>query len=139
MDDPFTSFFQGYASAFDDFDAEQIASFYHCPCVLVSGDSVAALTTEKAILNNMQLLVANQRQQGCIRASASEFRVEYQAPNLAIVCVRWRIFKKDDELLWDWLNTYNLVKSGDCPRPHAKVGLPDDWRILVSTTHSSAE
>ena len=126
MADPFERYFEEYARAFDDFDEDRIASFFHCPCFMVNHEFVGSLTTERAIVDNMRGLLVYHRAQGYDHGSVSDIRVEYQAENLAIVRVRWRIFKAESKLLWDFVNTYNLADHGD------------GWKILISTTHASA-
>jgi hypothetical protein len=54
----------------------------------------------------------------------SNLRAEYQATNLAIVSIRWRLFDRQDQPLWEWWNTYNLIDHGA------------GWKIAVSTTHA---
>jgi hypothetical protein len=126
MADPFELFFREYAAAFDAFDAERIAGLFHCPCLMVSADIVVPLTTQHAIVSNMQGLVAYHRQEGYARARVSDVRVSKQAPNLAHVTVRWQVLRADESVLWDWKNDYELVDYGD------------GWKILVSTTYADA-
>ena len=123
MADPFEMYFRAYASAFDEFDADRIASFFECPCMMVNGEYSASLTTNEAILNSMRSVLQYHRASGYKRAVVSDFDITVQAENLAIVRVCWRIYDRDDALLWNWMNTYNLTDYG--------LG----WKILVSTTH----
>jgi len=118
------AFLLDYASAFDAFDAERIAACFHCPCLMVDRAAVAPLETPEAILANTRAIFEQHRAIGYARAEVSELETTLQAGNLAIARVRWRVFREDGSLLWDWRNTYNLV---------AEAGT---WRILVATTHA---
>jgi hypothetical protein len=119
----FEDYFRGYASAFDDFDAVRVASYFYCPCVMVSPDFVASLDTEEAILRNSEGILRHHEAEGYGRAAVSDFGVDRPAENLAIVAVRWRIHRSDDSILWTWKNSYNLVDHSE------------GWKILVSTIH----
>ena len=103
-----------------------MAGFFHCPCLMVNGDFVAPLTSEDAILANMRGLVAHHREQGYGRAVVADLDVQLASESLAIVSVHWRVFDREDALLWDFRNTYNLVRYDS------------NWKVLVSTTHESA-
>ncbi len=46
MADPFELYFQQYAAAFNDFDAEAIAAFFHAPCLMVNGEYANTLSGE---------------------------------------------------------------------------------------------
>jgi len=122
---PFERLFSEYGLAFDAFDAEAVALFYHCPCLMVNGEVTIALTSEGMILNNMRALIEQHRSQRVGHASASVLRAENRAENLASVQVDWQIFAIDETLLWKFANTYDLADYGD------------GWKILASTTHAA--
>ena len=126
MADPFEEYFGNYAAAFDCFDAERIASYFCCPCLMVNDEFAVALATPEEILQNMKGLLKFHRTQNVGRAKVSEIRVEELAENLAMVRVLWRVNDREGVLLWSWLNTYNLVDHGS------------GWKIAVSTTHPAA-
>jgi len=90
---------------------------------MVNDEFVISFSTPDAILQNTTGLLAHHRSQNVGCARVSELKVEHQSENLAIVCVRWRIYDRAGALLWNWLNTYNLVDHGS------------GWKIAVSTTH----
>ena len=118
-------FFERYAAAFDAFDAQAVAAFLHCPCLMVNAEHVVPLTTPDAILANMRAVLRHHRAQGYARAAVSDVTELARSEGLAIVRVRWRVHRADETLLWDWLNSYQLVRAADA----------DGWRIAVSTTH----
>jgi ketosteroid isomerase-like protein len=125
MADPFETFFADYADAFDRFDAEAIASFYHCPCMFVSAEGVAVLDAPDAIDANMRALLAAHRTQRIARAHVLALRTERLAPGLALVHVRWSVASREGTRLSEWSNTYQLVDRGE------------GWRIAISTTHDA--
>ena len=125
LEDPFEDYFRSYAHAFDAFDAERIASYFHCPCMMVNVNSVASFDTREAILRNMEEILRRHEGEGYDRASVGEFRVDRQAENLVTVSLRWRVYKSDGSILWDWNGSYNLVDYGA------------GWKILVSTSHEA--
>lgn len=118
-------FFDRYRGAFDAFDADSIASFLHCPCFMVDRHSVVPWNTREAILRNCRGLLAYHREHGYARASVSDLETLARSEGLAIVRLRWRVFRADDSLLWEWVNTYNLIESDG------------GFRIVASTTHES--
>ncbi len=126
MADPFEEYFQSYANAFDESDPERITSHYHCPCTMVNAGSITTFDTRASLLRNMEALLRYNEAEGYDHSAASAFRVDQQARNLAIVDVRWRVYRQDDSVLWDWGNSYNLVDYGA------------GWKILVSTTHEAS-
>jgi len=123
LDDLFEDYFRSYALAFDAFDAERIASYFHCPCMMVNANAVASFDTREAILRNMEGILRHHEGEGYDHARVGEFRVDRQAENLVTASLRWRVYKSDGSILWDWINSYNLVDYGD------------GWKILVSTSH----
>jgi hypothetical protein len=123
MESPFEQFFRDYAAAFDAFDAGGIATYYHCPCLIVTDGLVASLSTNEAILDNMRGVLEHHRAQNVGRADVSELHVEVQAENLAIVRLRWVVHDQAGARIWNWFNTYNLADHGA------------GWKILVSTIH----
>ena len=125
MDDSFEDYFRSYALAFDAFDAERIASYFHCPCMMVNANSVASFDTREAILRNMEEILRHHEGEGYDHASVGGFRVDRQAENLVTVSLRWRVYKSDGSILWDWNGSYNLVDYGA------------GWKILVSTSHEA--
>lgn len=76
-------FFTRYAAAFDAFDPEAIASFYHVPCMMIRAGEVATLSTRSAVLANMKALVSLHRSRGYTR-----FRNTYEMVELD---GQWRI------------------------------------------------
>jgi hypothetical protein len=125
MADDFETYFTAYARAFDDFDADAITSYFCCPCTMVSANFVASLDSPSAIQRNVDGILGHHRAEGYHCARVSDFQTARQAENLAIVSVRWRVYKSDESLLWEWDNSYNLVDYG--------LGS----KILVSTVHES--
>jgi ketosteroid isomerase-like protein len=125
MKSSFERLFEDYAAVFNAFDAEAIAAYYHCPCLMVTDELVAPFTTNEAILDNMRGLLEHHRAQNVGQAAVSDLHVEVQAENLAIARVRWTIDDQEGAPLWSWLNTYNLAEQGS------------GWKILVSTMHTT--
>ena len=123
MANPFELFFREYASAFNEFDPERIASLFHCPCLIVNHESVAQFATREAVRENMRGVCAYHRAEGYGRASVVDLSARLIANNLALVDVQWRVVRADGSHLWAWKLTYNLVDHGD------------GWKIYVATTH----
>jgi len=126
MADPFESFFADYAAAFNSFDAEALASFFHCPCMFANQEAIVVLSDRAAIHANMRALIEYHRSQHFERASVLGLRAEQQASNLAVVLVRWHVADPSGATLWEWSNSYNLCDLGE------------GWKIHVSTTHQAA-
>jgi len=124
---PFEQLFRDYATAFNAFDAERIAAYYHCPCLMVTDELVTSFPTDDAILENMRALLEHHRAQDVGRAEISDLRLDLQSESLAIVRIQWNVHDRKDAPLWSWFNSYNLVDHGS------------GWKILVSTTHAVNE
>jgi hypothetical protein len=118
-------FFARYAAAFDAFDAEAIASFYHAPCMMIRAGEVATLSTRSAVLANMNALVARHRSQGYERARFGDLRAAFLVPGLVLVTVPWTIHLLEAPAPQVFRNTYELVE------------LDGQWRIVVSSMHES--
>lgn len=56
MADPFELLFRDYAEAFNDFDAERIASFFHIPCFMTDRERVVPYATRDTLVQNMHAL-----------------------------------------------------------------------------------
>ena len=123
MADPFDRYFRDYAAAFDAFDAERIAAFFHRPLLLVGPAGVVEIA-ETAIPAYTHGLLEHHRESGYARAEVRDIEARQPAPNLAIATVHWQVFREDDTKLWDWWNTYNLFEDAG------------GWKILVATTHA---
>ena len=123
MADPFEEFFRSYAEAFDSFDPERVAAFFHRPLMLVGKDGAVSIEAD-AIMGYTRGILDYHRQHGYARAAVGDIEARKQAPNLAIASVHWQIFQAGDVLLWEWWNTYNLLEDDE------------GWKILVATTHS---
>jgi hypothetical protein len=86
VSESFAGYFRDYALAFDAFDPERIACFFHLPCLMVDRGGAAVLTTRDQLLENMRAVLEHHRQ---------------------------RILREDDSPLWDWRNSYQLVDYGE--------------------------
>ena len=123
MLESFEPYFSDYAEAFNRFDVAAIASFYHCPCLMISARGVAPLLTAAAISGNTEGLLAHHREQGYGKAIADAVTTQLQRQSFAVVTVGWHILRADGASLWRFANTYDLIDHGS------------GWRIAVSTTH----
>ena len=93
--------------------------------MMVNANSVATFDSREAILRNMEGLIRYNEGEGYDHSVASDFRIDRQAANLASVTLRWRVYRSDDSVLWDWANSYHLADYGS------------GWKILVSITHDA--
>ena len=119
------SFFTRYVAAFDAFNPEAIASFYHVPCMMIQAGEVVTLSTRSAVLANMKALVSLYRSQGYERAHFGDVRAAFLGPGLALVTVHWTIHLLEASATQTFRNTYELVE------------LDGQWRIVVSSMHGS--
>ena len=67
----FEDYFADYATAFNDRDAERIAAFFHCPCLLVNGDLVAHLDDPRVIRSRMEALLDHHRDEDVGRVAVA--------------------------------------------------------------------
>ena len=118
-----TDYFSRYAEAFDAFDAEAIAGFYHVPCMLVRPGSVVAFSTADEVIANMHALVSFYRSRGYRRASFGGVRSVVLDDGLVLATVPWTIHLGEPGALEAFRNTYELIDL------HGK------WGIIVSTMH----
>ena len=118
-----------YAEAFDAFDEEGLASRFHCPCLMVGPGHVAELPTPAAIRANVRAILAHHRDRGFGSARIRNLSVDLAGTRIAFATVDWEVVAPDGAPLWEFRNTYNLVRSPEAP---------GDWKILVSTTHEAS-
>ena len=121
--DQVSEYFARYAAAFDAFDAEAIAEFYHLPCMLVRSGGVVAFSAREEVLANMQALVSFYRSRGYRRASFDEVRVVSLGGGLLLATVPWTIHLSAAGAVESFRNTYELIEM------HGR------WGIIVSTMH----
>ena len=119
--DDFDTFFRSYAAAFDAFDADRIARFFHLPCLLVDGRRAVSLEAFEAVRDHMQALVRRHATEGYARAEIDGLEVLTRGEALATTSLGWRVFREDDSVMWSWRNEYMLADYGE------------GWKILVST------
>lgn len=123
MADPFELFFRDYASAFDDFDAERIASFFHFPCFMTDRERVVPYDNRSALVQNMRAVCAHHRNEGYGEATVTDIQVRPTAENLVFADVRWTVVHIDGSPLWEWSLTYALADFGE------------GWKIVSTTAH----
>ncbi len=119
------NYFDRYAAAFNAFDPEAIASFYHVPCMMIQAGSVVVVSSREALVANMNALVELHRSQGYLRAAFDDLRAECLGSALALATVAWTVDLRAAPP-WTFRNTYELAD------------LDGLWRIVVSTTHDHA-
>jgi len=82
--------------------------------------------TQRAVRANLEALLRyhQERDFGC--ASLAGISAQPLGAHLSLVTVRWNVADSAGDPLWEFSNTYNLVRHGT------------DWQIVVSTTHEAA-
>ena len=117
--------FEGYARAYDAFDAEGIAAHFAVPSYILHADrGNAGFTTHAALVANMERLNAINREARCGRAAFAPPRVCAFAPTLVQATVPWIIHDVDGAVLWQFTCTYNLFLSDA------------GWKIVLCTNHA---
>ena len=118
------AFLKAYAVAFQDFDAAQIATFYHAPCLTVRGDGqVMTFATHVEASDFFTSVIGTYRDEGM---SAFAFD-EVEAVSLGDAAFRltcnWQMLRKDASIIRAWRQTYVIRRS------------VDGWTILFSVFH----
>ena len=118
-------YFEGYARAYDAFDAEAIAAHFAIPSHILHADrGSAGFTTRAALLANMERLNAINREARYGRATFAPPRVCAFAPTLVQATLPWIIHDADGAVLWRFTCTYNLFRSDA------------GWKIVLCTNHA---
>jgi len=118
-------YFEGYAHAYDTFDAAGIAAHFAVPSYILHPDrATPAFATRAALVANMERLNAINRESRYGRATFASPGVVAFAPNLAQATLPWTIRDVDGGVLWRFTCTYNLVRHDD------------GWKIVVCTNHA---
>jgi hypothetical protein len=118
-------YFEGYASAYDAFDAAAIAAHFAVPSYILHQDRAApAFATREALVANMERLNAINRESRYGRATFAPPSVIAFAPGHVLATVPWTIRDVDGAVLWRFTCTYNLVLQDD------------GWKIVVCTNHA---
>ena len=125
LTDEIVRYFEGYAHAYDAFDADGIAAHFAVPSYILHPDRAApAFTTREALVANMERINAINRDTRYGRATFAPPRVVAFAPTLVQATVPWTIHDVDGDVLWRFTCTYNLVRRDD------------GWKIVVCTNHA---
>ena len=118
-------YFEGYARAYDTFDAERIAAHFEVPSHILHPDRRSAgFTTREALVANMERIDTINRDARFGRAAFSPPRVTAFAPTLVQATVPWIVHDVDGAVLWRFTCTYNLVRTDD------------GWKIVLCTNHA---
>jgi ketosteroid isomerase-like protein len=117
-------FFQDYQRAFDSFDANRIAPFYHAPCITMRADgSIYCLQTQEEVHRFFQGVANTYRAEGFRSGSFIGFDATPIGGQSALATMDWEILREDGTVLRRWRQSYNVVR------------VDDRWKILVSTIH----
>lgn len=116
-------FFADYCKAYDDYDAERIASFFHCPMLTVRQGKVILLETPEEILDFFSKLLDWYREIKYTKGVISAFEARPLGPNGAIVHILWSPTRADGTVISRFPQTYNLVS------------VDGQWKIFVSSRH----
>jgi hypothetical protein len=118
-------FFEGYASAYDAFDAAAIAAHFAVPAYILHQDRAApAFATREALVANMERLNTINRESRYGRATFAPPFVVAFAPTLVQATVPWTVHDVDGGVLWRFTCTYNLIRTDD------------SWKIVLCTNHA---
>jgi hypothetical protein len=117
-------YFEGYARAYDMFDAEAIAAHFAVPSYILHADrGHAGFTTHEALVANMERVNTINREARYGRATFAAPRVSAFAPTLVQATLPWSIHDLDGAVLWRFTCTYNLFRSDA------------GWKIVLCTNH----
>lgn len=119
----FTEYFENYARAYDDFNAEALAQYFPTPTLMVKKGSVVGLSTIEELLEHLNGKLASDREQGYKQSQLAGLEMHKEGAWGVTVTVHWMIDHVDGSTLRDFYTTYNLLKQAS------------QWRILVTTDH----
>jgi len=118
-------YFEGYARAYDAFDAEAIAAHFAVPSYILHADrGSAGFTTREALVANMERINTINREARFGRATFAPPRVSAFASTLVQATLSWIIHDVDGAALWRFTCTYNLFRSDA------------GWKIVLCTNHA---
>ena len=118
-------FFEAYARAFADYDADAIAERYVLPCLFVRDGATVAVAEADALAASVEALLALHRAWDVQRVRAGEVAVLEEGPGHAVARVDWRLGRATSRLKWSFSTTYTLVPTD--------LG----WRVAVAVTHDA--
>ena len=126
MDDAFShEFIREYGRAFDRYDLTAIMNSYYFPCFIVKAGKIHTLVTEEAKRSYFEDLLDGYRDAAYARAETPTIEVKHLGPDSALVTVNWHCLDDDDEVVFDFWDTYHLVRVGS------------EWRILGDTVYDA--
>jgi len=117
-------FLAAYSAAFASGTPEEIAVFYHVPCLSIRGDrSVHVFHSSGEVTQFFGSVLATYRAEGMAHFKADNLAVEALGAASARLSCDWAMQRADRSTLRGWRQTY-IFHRGD-----------DGWRIAVSLFH----
>jgi len=124
LPDELRQFFQDYASAFESFDGNRIASFYHAPCLTMRADgSIHCLQTQEDVRRFFQNVANTYHAEGYRSGRLLDFEVVPIGARSALATMSWETLREDGSVVRRWRQSYNTARVGG------------QWKVLVSTIH----
>ena len=118
-------FFERYARAFADYDAEAIAACYVVPCLFVRDGAPVSVVAAEGLAESVGSLLALHRAWDVQTVAPAEVALLEQGPGHAVARVDWRLGRAASRMAWTFATTYTLVPADD------------DWRVAVAVTHDA--
>ena len=106
-------FFDDFDTAFATFDGTVIATRYLKPYLAIRSNGTSeCFSTNIAIAEYFQRIVANYRRLGCRYCRHKDLNVLEVGSSAAFASVTWELLDGDKKMLLSWSESYNLVRCG---------------------------
>ena len=123
--EPVGPFFDGYARAFADYDAEAIAACYVVPCLFVRDGRPVSVGTAAELARSVAALLDLHRAWDVQTVRPAEVSVLERGPGHATARVDWRLGRTTSRMAWTFATSYTLVPAAS------------GWRVAVAVTHDA--
>ena len=121
--------FQGYAEAFDSFDAGATADHFDVPCTIVGRSYVVALNTRAEVVENFEGVNETHRELGYHCAKLEECSViPTYAEEVVEARTTWAFLKKDGSLIYRFRMIYFPTKLDGIWKIAVAVNVDDELR-----------
>ena len=106
-------FFRDYSAALANYSIDDLAKFYHTPCLLSSPDNLVLLNTAQAFKQNFSATLASLSAANVCAFKALDTCYQIINPSLILVNIIWQFFDHKQFLFTEFSATYQLVNQND--------------------------
>ena len=105
--------FKGYLTAFEYYDLDKVAAYYHLPCTLHMPDKVVLLKNTQECFQEFDGIFTQLQQAKTSKIIARKASYSLITDNLLIASIDWEFLDEQGEIFADFCAIYHLVLIND--------------------------